>query len=209
MRGTLALLRRGPSRRMEFWLRPCAHALPPPPSDRFPHMNSQSTTILGGDPDDDDDDDAAGLTPHGAHPFAVPGDYDYARSTEENYAAGDAAAGAFVGSFADHRRTLDYAYHRHYLPARQLLQDAVVRYFLPAAAPSQESVGASQAAPQAAQAAAKAAGPQWLVVTAGAMGAGKSHCVRWLQRRGFFPKSSLVTVPALSHGRRGGVALPL
>ncbi len=35
---------------------------------------------------------------------------------------------------------------------------------------------------------------QWVVFTAGPMGAGKSHCLKWLARRGFFPLDDFVLV---------------
>ena len=36
----------------------------------------------------------------------------------------------YVGFFAEQRTKLDYTYHRHYIPERQLLQDQVMRKFL-------------------------------------------------------------------------------
>lgn len=35
-----------------------------------------------------------------------------------------------VGFFEEQRTKLDYTYHRHYIPERQLLQDQVMRKFL-------------------------------------------------------------------------------
>eukprot|EP00959_Pyramimonas_sp_CCMP1952_P131496 2749666-Pyramimonas_sp.AAC.1 len=50
--------------------------------------------------------------------------YDYARSTEENYASDTAG---FHGDFVDIRAHLDWRWHRNYSRERQLFQDQLVR----------------------------------------------------------------------------------
>merc|ERR1712216_718850 len=62
--------------------------------------------------------------------FVVSEQYDYSRSTEENYAATSAADGEAVGEFKDHRNTLDYNYHSRYTAMRQQLQDDILRPML-------------------------------------------------------------------------------
>jgi hypothetical protein len=56
--------------------------------------------------------------------FEVPVDYDFSRSTNDNYGVDDRE---FVGEFAEIRKTLDYAYHTNYTHARQLWQDKLIR----------------------------------------------------------------------------------
>ena len=69
--------------------------------------------------------------------FTVPTDYDYSKSTNENYAvvgadgtggAGGAGGGegGFHGRYASIRASRDYKYHVHYSQARQEWQDSVV-----------------------------------------------------------------------------------
>ena len=122
-------------------------------------------------------------------------DYDYSRSTEDNYAWGGVATvrRALSGGSGDsgldaaavdssHERTasahggrfgqlravvLDHSYHGRYIPERVALQDAIVELFLPPESGS------------------PLLGPTpWLVLTAGAMGAGKTRCARWLIENG-------------------------
>jgi len=104
--------------------------------------------------------------------------YDYSRSTEENHVSKNLV---FVGRFSSLRSSLDNNYHGSYSPARQLLQDEILDNFLD----SDDSLPNS--APQS----------QWLILTAGAMGAGKSRCVRFenhaittIVHRNLYKKSS-------------------
>eukprot|EP00614_Pseudopedinella_elastica_P032078 CAMPEP_0172634592 /NCGR_PEP_ID=MMETSP1068-20121228/195376_1 /TAXON_ID=35684 /ORGANISM="Pseudopedinella elastica, Strain CCMP716" /LENGTH=416 /DNA_ID=CAMNT_0013446567 /DNA_START=209 /DNA_END=1459 /DNA_ORIENTATION=+ len=110
-------------------------------------------------------------------------DYDYSRSTEDNYAAVLAEDGAYVGDFVGHRQTLDYTYHKRYSAARQLFQDEIVRHFLLTVVRDAETNMFCER-PKA----------PWVVFTAGAMGAGKSHAMRWMAEQGHFPLASFVQV---------------
>jgi hypothetical protein len=56
--------------------------------------------------------------------------YDFTKSTESNYKISKNDKVEFVGQFVEHRKSLDYNYHVHYNPQRQLLQDKVIRHFL-------------------------------------------------------------------------------
>ena len=63
--------------------------------------------------------------------FTVPTDYDYSKSTNENYAVVGAngacgGQGGFHGRYASIRASRDYRYHVHYSQARQEWQDSVV-----------------------------------------------------------------------------------
>jgi hypothetical protein len=56
--------------------------------------------------------------------FDIPADFDFSKSTNDNYANDDITE--FVGIFSDIRETLDYSYHVNYTPKRQLWQDTVI-----------------------------------------------------------------------------------
>jgi len=56
--------------------------------------------------------------------------YDWQRSTEENYRSdplSQTSGDGFVGDFKKFRRRLDRSYHNDYVPARQALQDTIIR----------------------------------------------------------------------------------
>ncbi|CAM9995348.1 unnamed protein product [Pylaiella littoralis] len=118
--------------------------------------------------------------------WQVPLDFDYCRSTAENYrcnGSGRAAAAAAGGGGGDScndvsqyqavRATRDQEYHGTYTRERQLFQDALVK----------NVVGASSRKEH-----------PWIVFTAGAMGAGKSYTIRWMSEKGYFPLPDIVTV---------------
>jgi len=92
------------------------------------------------------------------------------RSTEDVFRS---PVAVFTGPYAASRARLDYSWHAHYTPARQATQDAIIRELL-------------------AGGGARAAARPWLVHTAGAMGAGKSHVLRALARAGAFPLAAFV-----------------
>lgn len=58
-------------------------------------------------------------------PFLVPSDFDYSKSTAENYEA--PLEEGFHGEFADIREHLDYTYHSNYMRCRQLWQDTLIQ----------------------------------------------------------------------------------
>jgi len=102
--------------------------------------------------------------------FALSTDFDYTACTCDAYR--DASAGACQrGKYAKIRESLDHAYHGVYTAERQALQDRLVDAALEGSEP--------QAHP-------------WLLYTAGAMGAGKSHTVRWMWEAGHFPLEAIV-----------------
>jgi hypothetical protein len=173
--------------------------------------------------------------------FRVPPDYDYSKSTEENYAVREQSAttptttaaaaaaaaaattttpttlhdreAAVFGPFAKHRATLDHSHHATYSRDRQALQDDIIRHFLsqgrqnndnnnndtPAnpsfnAASNTVATNAAATTTTTSTAASPNDAPLWVVVTAGAMGAGKSRCMKWLAEKGHFPLEHVVQV---------------
>lgn len=93
-------------------------------------------------------------------------------STEAMHAADEGADG-FEGPYAASRARLDYSWHGRYTPARQRMQDGLIAGVL----------SSGRATPQ-----------PWLVHTAGAMGAGKSHVIRELARARAFPLAAFVWI---------------
>lgn len=95
--------------------------------------------------------------------FPVSEQYDYSKSTTENYRT---TTMEFTGDFADIRARLDYNWHSNYVPERQKWQDFAIRSCLGKTEP--------HARP-------------WIIYTCGPMGVGKGHVLSWLSQRGFFP----------------------
>lgn len=108
------------------------------------------------------------------HDFHVAANYNYSASTSDVY-RDDSPDARNVGEYASIRNELDTAYHGIYTPERQRLQDRLVDALL--------STGECQAHP-------------WLLYTAGAMGAGKSHVVHWMWQQGHFPLDQIVHIDA-------------
>jgi hypothetical protein len=107
--------------------------------------------------------------------------YDYNKSTEENYASDDAP---FVGKFKKVRNELDYTYHRKYSVERQLFQDALIENFLETIVKDKDNANVTCDHPT----------ENWIVFTAGPMGAGKGRTITWLGQEGLFPTNAFVTV---------------
>ena len=97
--------------------------------------------------------------------------YDFSKSTAANRAG---SAGAYGGPHAEVRATLDYGWHTNPTRARQAVQDAIVEGIL-----AKASCAADDGRP-------------WLVFTAGPMGAGKTHLLRWLCAQGIVDTSRFV-----------------
>jgi len=92
----------------------------------------------------------------------------------------------FFGPYANLRRGLDYEYHTNYLPERQKVQDLIITSALDAL--SAGMVGAEK------DGVATRPHQSWIVFTAGAMGAGKLHVLRWLDKTAHFPLDEFVVV---------------
>jgi Zeta toxin len=101
-------------------------------------------------------------------------------SSEEN---NKAEGTNFYGKYSHIRRTMDYEYHRNYTFERQKLQDAIISDMIDEAFIFDEdgNVGTVPTEP-------------WIVFTAGAMGAGKSHTMSVLVLKGRFPLTAFVCV---------------
>jgi hypothetical protein len=101
-------------------------------------------------------------------------------SSEENNKSDDLR---FFGKYSHIRKTLDYSYHCNYTFERQKLQDAIITDMLHEAFVLDQdgNVGTVPTQP-------------WIVFTAGAMGAGKSHTMNVLVKKGRFPLHAFVVV---------------
>ena len=65
--------------------------------------------------------------------YSISEGYDWNQSTMENYKSSHNQEDDddFVGEFQSIRRNnLDYNYHEHYIPQRQLFQDSIIQHFL-------------------------------------------------------------------------------
>jgi hypothetical protein len=109
--------------------------------------------------------------------------YDYELSTEESHAASSDEDGGATGEFEVLRETLDSTYHSRYSKERQRLQDNIVRQLLCTVVEDAKTCVFSDRPKE-----------PWIVFTAGAMGVGKSHCMRWLSEKGLFSLASFVQV---------------
>ncbi len=101
-------------------------------------------------------------------------------SSEDNNKSDEAK---FYGKFSHIRKTLDYSFHSHYTFERQKLHDSIITDMLNEAYICDENgnIGTVAADP-------------WIVFTAGAMGAGKSHTMRVLVEKSRFPLPAFVIV---------------
>lgn len=118
--------------------------------------------------------------------YSIPEGYDWNKSTMANYKNNKPPHhnDDFVGEFQSIRRNkLDYNYHEHYIPQRQLFQDSIIQHFLskPRVVDKNGQTCHSPTQP-------------WIVFTAGAMGAGKSYTIKKLAKEDFFPLESFVMV---------------
>ena len=89
----------------------------------------------------------------------------------------------FYGKYSHIRKTLDYDYHCNYTFERQMLQDAIITDMLDASIITDPD-GKQGTVPT----------QPWIVFTAGAMGAGKSHTMNTLVANGRFPLTAFVVV---------------
>jgi hypothetical protein len=106
--------------------------------------------------------------------------FDPDRSTEENYSMAytpNDMSTDFIGKFSSLRQRLDYTYHSVYSPARQRLQDAILNCVLTRT-----------------RACRQRSGQQFVIFTAGVMGAGKTYTLKWMAQQNIFPINSFVRV---------------
>jgi len=121
--------------------------------------------------------------------------YDWGRSTEDNYRATPDGGGSSknYGRFASIRDGLDRRFHAAYTRQRQAFQDAVIESMLQGKRGHHHHHHDDDEGAVAGRNCSRSSNP-WIVFTAGAMGAGKSHTVRLLDEKGRFPLHSFVTV---------------
>jgi hypothetical protein len=105
--------------------------------------------------------------------------YDYTKSTEDNYATDNPI---FLGKYAEYRKQLDYTYHKHYSAERQQMHDRFIDSF------DHTYINDNGVVCE------RPADYNWILFTAGCMGVGKGHVMRWLDRHNLFPLSSFVIV---------------
>jgi hypothetical protein len=104
--------------------------------------------------------------------------YDWDKSTADNYRSTDSQA----GEYKKIREVLDYNYHTTYSYSRQSIQDIIIDSMLNTTVVKDQETGKTCSVPT---------GP-WIIFTAGAMGAGKTHTIRQLYEQGKFPLDSFV-----------------
>lgn len=92
---------------------------------------------------------------------------------------------SFTGPFAYIRSKLDYSYHKRYSRDRQLLQDSIIELMMNSTIVMDSSTGRVCSVPLS---------KPWIVFTAGAMGAGKTHTIKYLHANSYFPLHAFVTV---------------
>jgi len=98
----------------------------------------------------------------------------------------------FHGLYASVRAKLDYTYHSNYKKSRQLLQDKIIHDILM----SNQTSAASNCNAKSLRNNndSSSSSPPWIVFTAGAMGAGKTHTIRSLAQSNYFPLQHFVIV---------------
>ena len=119
----------------------------------------------------------------------VPVNFDYSLSTRDNYLDPEAP---HVGRYSSIRASLDEAYHGQYCRARQVLQDELI-------SDVNRRIKGGQASP-------------WIIFTAGAMGAGKSHVFSWMAERGVVPMQEVQIIDPegpLNKGPGGYIRSPV
>jgi hypothetical protein len=114
-------------------------------------------------------------------------------STEELHRSQDMS---FYGNYTDIRSCLDYSYHSNYNEQRQIFQNSLVEKMieehLMSDTPQQNSCSSSSSI--LGTSTAKSSHNPWIVFTAGAMGAGKSHSIRALHNANRFPLERFLLV---------------
>ena len=120
--------------------------------------------------------DAAAVRKHSWPPFNN-AQFPWDRPTVDVYASSSGSdSSEFDGQFGAARAALDYSYHKRPAPARQRLQDAVLKGVLTEALERRPDER------------------PWIVFTAGAMGVGKSYAMLSLHSEGLFPLDAFQAV---------------
>jgi hypothetical protein len=112
--------------------------------------------------------------------FSVPYRYNFSVSTTTNYRSDSPV---LVGKYKKQRSLLDYNYHTYYSAERQLLHDQLIDQFLRTRVYDRKQNVYCETPLE-----------NWIVFTAGVMGAGKGHTIQWLNDQGLFPMEAFVNV---------------
>ncbi len=107
---------------------------------------------------------------HTIDDWIMPRSFNPDLSTRDNY---QLKVKKFFGAYADIREARDFDYHGNYICKRQLFQDKLISDVVQSAI--------SKDVP-------------WIIFTAGAMGAGKSHVVQWMSTEDHFPLPDIVQI---------------
>lgn len=110
-------------------------------------------------------------------------------STEEMHQSQDMS---FYGNYTDIRSTLDYNYHSNYNEQRQLFQNSIVEKMIEEH--MMKDTSHQNSCSSILGTTTKSSYNPWIVFTAGAMGAGKSHSIRALHNANRFPLESFLVV---------------
>lgn len=115
--------------------------------------------------------------------FAIREDYDFSQSTEYNYAHynPNPEPEDFTPQYRKERMMVNYEYHRVYSKDRQLFQDKILEKFLKTKVIDKKNMLECEVPLN-----------NWIVFTAGTMGAGKGHTIKWLEKKGFIINKSFV-----------------
>ena len=115
-------------------------------------------------------------------------EYDWSKATDVNHRCVECEGGpqsdTYQSPFQEIRVGLDRQFHSQYSPDRERFQDSVIQSILEG----------NQSAACAAEIKRMADTPNWIVFSAGAMGAGKTWTVKLLHEKGRFPLHRFVTV---------------
>ena len=126
----------------------------------------------------------------------VPRSYNWSVSTAENYTRSCINENAFqhnrfVGELAHIRASRDHAFHGFYSASRQLLQDKIVLHYINKPTLLHRDLAKQQA--DLVESSDRWSGTKPVIIfTAGAMGSGKSHMLRWISEKFEFPLQKFV-----------------
>jgi hypothetical protein len=122
---------------------------------------------------------------------------DWTKSTEENYTC--SGTGSLIGAYKRLREDgIDRQFHSVYSHERQLFQDQIINYYIEKKSgwnrPAWKQGNTHRTLPHTNTTKKRLDNSPFALFTAGAMGAGKSHTLRWLARNTNFPLSNAVFI---------------
>ena len=120
------------------------------------------------------------FTEHDDPLMVVPSDFDYTVASADFYTSFEPRP--FVGKYGEIRAKLDCEYHHYYDEHRQLVHDKIIERFLNSVIIVDGDTTCDVPL------------KNWIVFTAGPMGAGKGYTLNWMKRNGYFPLDAFVRV---------------